>query len=142
MKCYVVIDPDREEEVRICAHRRSPLVEEIEQLVQGEQPELIGYRDKVGIRLRPEEVSYFAVEDDRVIAVTADGTLQLRCRLYQLEDRLPPSFIRLNQSCIGNIRHIKRFDASMAGTLLVTFQNGHTDYVSRRCLKAIKERLG
>lgn len=142
MKCHVIIDPDREEEVRICAHRRSPLVEEIEKLVQSERAELIGYRDKVGTRLQPEEVIYFAVEDERVIAVTTEGRFQLRCRLYQLEGRLPPSFIKLNQSCIGNVRHIRRFDASIGGTLLVTFQNGHTDTVSRRCLKAIKERLG
>ncbi len=142
MKCHVVIDPTCEEEVRICAHQRSALVEEIERLVSGEQSELIGYRDKVGVRLRPEEVSYFAVENGRVTAVTTDGTLQLRCRLYQLEGRLPPNFIKINQSCIGNIRHILRFDTSIAGTLLVTFKNGHTDYVSRRCLKAIKERLG
>lgn len=142
MKCHVIIDPEREEEVRICAHRRSAWIDEIEQFVQNGQTELIGYRDKVGIRLQPEEVCCFTVEGGKVYAVTADERLQLRRRLYQLEETLPPGFVRINQSCIANIRHIKRFDASIAGTLSVTFKNGHTDYVSRRCLKTIKERLG
>ena len=41
-----------------------------------------------------------------------------------------------------NIDKIKRFDASLSGFLLVTLKNGYSDYVSRRNLKNVKERLG
>ena len=55
---------------------------------------------------------------------------------------LGTDFIKINQSCIANIRQIQRFDTSFSGTLRVIFKNGYTDYVSRRQLKAVKERLG
>ena len=70
------------------------------------------------------------------------GKYRMNCRLYHLEQRLPNSFVKIHQSCLANIRKIKRFDTSLAGTLTVCFQNGHRDYVSRRNLKQVKERLG
>jgi acetyl esterase/lipase len=39
------------------------------------------------------------------------------------------------------IKHIKRFNTSVGGALTVTLQNGFRDYVSRRQLKSVKERL-
>ena len=51
-------------------------------------------------------------------------------------------FVKLNQSCIVNIKKIECFDASLGGALKVTLKNGYRDYVSRRQLKAVKERLG
>ena len=40
------------------------------------------------------------------------------------------------------IKKIKKFDTSVSGMLTVTFKNGYRDYVSRRNLKSVKERLG
>jgi DNA-binding LytR/AlgR family response regulator len=45
-------------------------------------------------------------------------------------------------SCIANLSKIKKFNASFSGSLSVVFKNGYTDYVSRRSVKFIKERLG
>ena len=84
----------------------------------------------------------FSVEDNRVYAVTEKEKLQLKIRLYQVEEMADKGFVKINQSCVANIRHIKRFDASVSGTLRVVFKNGYTDYVSRRQLKTVKERLG
>ena len=52
------------------------------------------------------------------------------------------TFIYINQGCLANINLIDRFDASIGGTLLIIFKSGYKDYVSRRQLKKIKERLG
>jgi len=69
-------------------------------------------------------------------------TFRLNHRLYQLEERLGTRFLKINQSCLANIQQIQRFDASLAGALLVIFKNGYRDYVSRRQLKTVKERMG
>jgi len=37
---------------------------------------------------------------------------------------------------------IKKFDVSFGGALTVIFKNGYTDYVSRRQMKIVKERIG
>ena len=59
-----------------------------------------------------------------------------------MEKKLPENFVKINQSCIANIDKINRFDASFSGTLKLIFKNSYTDYVSRRQLKTVKERIG
>lgn len=143
MKCKTVIDPEREEEVLIYAHRRSKLVEEIEALAERGSKEWIGYDDQRQIlQFSSHEVYCFVSEANKVFAITTHGRLVIRERLYLLEECLDDGFVRLNQSCIANIRMIERFDASFSGTLSVVFQNGYRDYVSRRQLKIVKERVG
>ena len=142
MKCKTVIDKTREEEVIIYAHERNETVEAIEKLVLRSDFVLVGYSGKSAVRLEWSEVYCFTIEDNRVYAVTENEKLQLKLRLYQIEELADESFVKINQSCIANISHIKRFDASISGTLRVVFKNGYTDYVSRRQLKTVKERLG
>lgn len=142
MKCKTVIDKNREEEVIIYAHERNETVESIERIVSSTQLELIGYSGKSAVRLKQAEVYCFTVEDNKVYAITESEKLQVKLRLYQIEDIADDSFVKINQSCIANVSQIKRFDASVSGTLRVVFKNGYTDYVSRRQLKPVKERLG
>lgn len=142
MKLKITIDRVREEEVLVFAHERTRLVEDIERLVNSSTKELIGYSAGEAQRLSPSQVSCFAVENNKVYAVTDKEKMQIRLRLYQLEEILDTGFIKINQSCIANINEIKRFDSSISGALKVVFKNGYSDYVSRRNIKAVKERLG
>ena len=142
MKCKTVIDKNREEEVIIYAHERNETVESIERIVSSAKLELIGYSGKSAVRLKQAEVYCFTVENNKVYAITECEKLQIKLRLYHIEEIADKSFVKINQSCIANIGHIKKFDASVSGTLRVIFKNGYTDYVSRRQLKAVKERLG
>lgn len=142
MKCKTIIDKTREEEVLICAHARTPLVEEIEELVLGHATELFGYTETEIVSLRPEEIVCFSVEDGKVYALTENQKLRVKQRLYVLEEFLDGRFIKINQSCIANVKKIKKFEASFAGALTVIFKNGHRDYVSRRQMKIVKERIG
>lgn len=141
MKFTLVIDKEREE-VLVYAKKPSALTEAIERLVAEDGVELIGYKDREMTRLELSEILRFTVEDNKVYAVTASEPLQLKCRLYQLEERLPAHFVKIHQSCIANLKKVKRFDASLSGALKVIFQNGDVDFVSRRQLKTVKERLG
>lgn len=142
MKVTTVIDPAREEEIIIYAKKKSPLTDAVEKLASKEDRALIGYRDSCSYILDESDVLYFSTEGNRVFATTGEGAFLLKARLYTLEESLPESFIRINQSCIANIKKISRFDSSLSGTLVVIFKNGHRDYVSRRNIKSVKERLG
>lgn len=141
MKFSFYADKGRNE-VIVYAPEKTELIAEIEQLACKNSSELIGYKDKEAVKLSPDEILCFISENNRVFAVTETEKLLLRLRLYQLEELLSSSFVKINQSCIANIRQIKKFDASFSGTLQVTFKNGYTDYVARRRLKEVKERLG
>lgn len=142
MKIRVFIDENREEEVIVYSHRKTKLVEDIEKLVYENSFELTGFVDKEAVRLDVAEVCCFIVEKNKIYAVCDKERYAVRCRLYQLEEILPENFIKINQSCIANMKKIKKFDASFTGTLTVTFKNGYTDFVSRRNVKNVKERLG
>lgn len=142
MKFRLIIDKNRDEEVMVYAHAKTSLTEAIELLVSESNFELIGYTDKEAVRLNSNEICRFAVENNKVFAETLKEKYKLKLRLWQLEENLPSGFVKINQSCLANISMIERFDASVSGSLLVKFKNGATDYVSRRQLKTVKERLG
>ena len=142
MKFRLIIDKNREEEILVYAHGKSALVEAVERLVSEEEFRLIGYIDREAVRLDFEEICRFVVEDNRVFAETAEEKYRLKFRLREIEEKMTADFIKINQSCLANINMVKRFDASVSGSLLVKFKNGSTDYVSRRQLKIVKERFG
>lgn len=142
MKYTTVIDPHREEEVVIHVKKKTREIEELESYLDRMGAELVGYgEDGRILPLRPAEVHCFIVEDGRVCALTEKEKLTVRLPLYAIEEMLSEDFVRINQSCLGSIRKIARFDASIGGALMVTFGNGHRDYVSRRQLKNVKERM-
>lgn len=143
MKYTIIIDENREEEVIVYAKKKTALTDEIERLVSDNSLELIGYdQNGEGVKLTADEVCCFTVEDNKIFAITEKERLRIKCRLYQMEEMLPDNFVKINQSCVANIRKISRFDTSVSGTLMIKFKNGYKDYVSRRQLKAVKERFG
>ena len=139
MKCTVILNPNREEEILIYAHERSRLIEQIEQMAS---PKWVGYREQVSVVLNPADVDCFIVEDGKIQAVTNEGKFHVRARLYQLEEKLSDSFVKINQSCLANMNRIARFEVSFGASLTVIFKNGYRDFVSRRQVKQVKERLG
>lgn len=142
MKFSLFIDKQREEECIIYAHEKSRLTDEIERLISEDALEFTGYKDSSIIKLNLSEVYCFVVEGGKTYAITENDKLIIKYRLYQLEEKLTESFVKINQSCIANVKKIKRFDASFSGSLLVVLKNGYSDYVSRRQLKKVRERLG
>ena len=142
MKYEIHISPDGEEKVIIYARENSPLVESIKSLLEKSDSTLMGYRDKEVFPLDPASVYCITVVQNKVYAICEKERYLLKERLYSLEERLPCFFVKINQSSIANFNKIERFDTSISGTLKLVFKNGHVEYVSRRQLKLIKERLG
>ena len=142
MKLQIVINPNRDEEIIIYAHEKSSLVCEIEELVKSYSVDLIGYTENETVKLNLNDIYCFFTEDNKVFALTENEKYRLKSRLYQIEESLSDNFVRINQSCIANIRQIKKVQATFSGAISVIFNNGYEDYISRRNLKSVKERLG
>ena len=141
MKCRMFIGTEHEDEILIYAKQRTELVDKIEALCSEENTELVGYLDRDGVKLDVSDIHCFVVEDNRVFALTDDNKYRMKQRLYILEETLDNRFVKINQSCVVNIRQIRKFSASVSGTMNVTLKNGYSDYVSRRNIKNVKERL-
>lgn len=142
MECKLVIDKNEKERVVIYAKEKTPEIERIIKLVEGEEKMLVGYDDDRIIPLDPEAITAFISETGGVYAVMGKKKIAVRDRLYSLEERLGRSFLRINQSCLANVSKIARFEATLGAALAVIFKDGYRDYVSRRQLKHVKERIG
>ncbi len=143
MKCYTFIDKNEEERVVIYAKEKNSLVSEIEKLVNSTGVSLVGTLDESSTIINPCDVTCFMVENNKIYALIEDKKYQLKERLYQLEDMpFNEFFVKLNQSCFANIKKIKEFKSSIGGAIMVIFQNGYKEYISRRELKNVKERIG
>ena len=142
MKFKFFIDKDRPEEVIVYAKEKTWLVEAIEQLVEDDSAQLTGYKESEVKTLKLSEIYCFTVEDNRLFALTKTEKWRLKSRLNQIEEKMSDSFIKINKSCIVSINKIEKFDAAISGALMVVLKNGYSDYVSRRNIKNLKERLG
>ena len=145
MKYTLHITDEKSEEIIIYAKERSKLIDEIERLISAEKcntPPLIGYINNDIIEINPEEVFCFYIEDKKLFASLKRGNALIKRRLYEVEEMLGDDFVKINQSTIANMKLIDHFSVSIGASLTVHFKNGRRDYVSRRQMKIIRERLG
>ena len=140
MKIKIFIDKEHDEEVVIYAREKTELVEKIERLVKG-NGNIVAKRERVAYNINLCDVVCFTSDDNKVFAQAGKEIFEVDEKIYELEESLPDNFIKINKSCIANIDKIQSFDATVTGTLAVNFKNGYRDYVSRRRMKYVKERL-
>lgn len=142
MKWSLFINKEKEEEILIYAHEENDLVKDIISLVALQDKTINGiYNDEIQM-ITPSLVSCFISENNKVYALINDKKYLIKKRLYQIEEMMDESFLKINQSCLVNRRKIVKFQTSIGGSLMVILDNGYKDYVSRRELKNIKQRMG
>lgn len=142
MKIKVIIDENVDERIEIYSKDRNDLVRQIEELVNNYDCNLYGYYDDEITPLSLNEVYRFYVENNKVYASTINKKYWIKLRLYQIEEMVGSSFIKINQSCLVNKKKIKRFVSSWGGSLLVELTNNEKDYISRRQTKIVMESMG
>lgn len=143
MKFKLIVDPERDEEVVVTAHARSPLTDRIEQIVSQNavSSRIAAYTEDEVLMLAFDDIACITVTDGKPCVIDARGRrYQIKLRLYELEDRLPENFIRINKSTIANENQLEKFTPSFSGAVDAVFKCGYTDYVSRRCFAVIKRR--
>lgn len=142
MKATIIIDDTREE---VIIYSRSPdgWARAVKEFAESEDVKsLIGYTDSEILPIDLDGVDCFITECGIVYAVLSDGRkIRIKERLYAVERIASDGFIKISKSCIANIKAIRKFDTSFAGTLSVEFRSGYRDYVSRRHMKDVKERI-
>lgn len=143
MKFTLIIDRDAEEEVTASVHERSALTEQIETLVMqySGSDRIAGFTEDDLKMLSVQEIECITVLDGKTFAIDSQNRrYRLKQRLYELEEQLPSSFIRINKSTLANESRIERFAASFSGAVDAVFRCGYREYVSRRCFAQIKRR--
>lgn len=115
----------------------------LKKLSEEREKTIAGFKDDIVEVLEPDSLFRVYASNSKVFAQTDRGEYQLRLRLYELEQRLDRhSFVRISNSEIINLKKVKGFDLSFAGTICVMLSNGTVTYVSRRYVSKIKQILG
>ena len=101
-----------------------------------------GKRDgMVGI-IQQKDIIRARTEGRRILIDTDEGSYVVKYSISSLEEKLDEErFFRISQSEIINLYRVKHFDVSIAGTVVVEFDNGEQTYVARRFVKNLKDRL-
>lgn len=150
MKIKIDIDPQNEDTpvITIQAQEWSTEVEAIiRHLKELETAEtapkrLVGTEGERSVILQPQDIDFVYSTNRKVYAQTAEGVLELKLKLYELEEFLGTfGFIRFSKSVIGNVDQIKRFELSFNGNLCVFFKSGAKEYVTRSYVHNLRNQL-
>ena len=137
-------------EVYINSPERNEQVESIEKsLLQVKEhvTSIMGMQNNDIFIIKIKDIIEIYTEDRTILCKTKDGIFNLKEKLYYLEEILPNNdFIRISNSVIININHVKCFNTSIVGKIIVKFKDGSQEYVSKRktseIMKFLKERKG
>lgn len=142
MRYQLIIDKDKEESIIITAHEKTEKIVMIEKIINVNDQKLMAYDEDEILPINLNNVYAFYTNDSKVFVKMKDNDYLIKERIYQIEELLDDSFVKINQGCIVNINKILKFDSSITGSIKVVLKNGFSDYISRRELKNVKRRLG
>ena len=142
MRYQLIIDKDKEESIIITAHEKTEKIVMIEKIINVNDQKIMAYDEDEILPINLNNVYAFYTNDSKVFVKMKDNDYLIKERIYQIEELLDDSFVKINQGCIVNINKILKFDSSITGSIKVVLKNGFSDYISRRELKNVKRRLG
>ena len=124
-------------EVCINAPERNELVEKLEKelsYVNNETlSQVVGIQNNDLYIIKTSNIIEFFSEEKNNYCRTKDGTFRIKEKMYYLEEALPSKeFIRISNSAIVNINHVKCFNTSIIRRIQVKFKDGTTEDVSKR----------
>ena len=145
MKLEIKLDINQKEpKVLIITHKVTDEVNQIINSLSLSKSAVISgqKQDKVEI-IKPVDIIRIYSSNQKVYVQTDNGEYTIKMRLYQIEEQLHNlKFVRISNSEIINLEKVDYFDFKFVGTISVKMINGQTTYVSRRCMKKLKEILG
>ena len=122
MKFRLIIDKEKDEEVVITARQRNALIDEIESLISKHTDRIPGYTKDAIKMLSGSEIECVTVLDGKTYAIDSPNyRYRLKQWLYELEEQLPSSFIRINKSTLANKARLERFNVTYAGSVNAVF---------------------
>lgn len=117
-------------------------VREILTFVQSKGKEITGTADGQYAKLQLSNIFYFEALDEHVFAYTKDKVYEIRCRLYEVEERYQDIlFLRISKSVVVNLRKIESITPALNARFMAHLKNGEKLIVSRQYVKPLKDIL-
>lgn len=144
MQINIEIQEDAEDTVvTIKCSKRDAFVERLVAALQIIDQEIMVMHEGNITVLNLEEILYIESVDRKCFLYTADQVYESCNKLYELEQQLAQYFfVRINKSCIVNLKNINSIKTYINRRLLITLSNEEQLIVSRQYADEIKVLLG
>lgn len=134
-----------EDEIIIKCCQLTPTIQKIQQAITNltsDVPKISFIKENVEYYLPLDEILFFETSEQGINAHSKNEVYQVKYKLYELEEILPHSFLRVSKSAILNTEQILSINRTLASSNLVQFYNSHKQvYVSRYYYKHLRKRL-
>lgn len=144
MKYRIELDDQLSEvEVVIRAPHLTEQVASIQEaLSQLNRRPLVFYKGTGEYFLALDTILFFETDGAKIYAHSGDDAYEVKMKLYELEDYLPPRFCRVAKSTIVNTKLIYALEKSFSGTSTIQFYDTYKQvHVSRHYYQLLKEKL-
>ncbi|WP_300119126.1 LytTR family DNA-binding domain-containing protein [uncultured Enterococcus sp.] len=129
------------DELLISACEQSPSLTRIVDFAEKELFYVIGLREKEKVRIDLKNIQRIYSANKQVFCVANGQEYQLSERLYQLQEKLPNSFVQISRTEIIQIQTVEKFAITKSGIIEIVFTDGQKTSASRRYLKKVREVL-
>ena len=147
-KIRIEVDPAGPEEVIIRCKKLTPDILRLQELLEtgaAAEPSV----KKLSLTIGDEEylvdlrkILFFETTDGRVVAHTDKRIYNTDMKLYELEELLPATFMRVSKTCILNLEAVGWLKREITGPCRVGFGTSPKQvYISRMYYKPFREKL-
>lgn len=139
-----IIDSTEEEEIILNLHKvDGELLNHLEELHSPRQ-EIFAHLNEHIHRVKLSNIFYFESIDNRVFVYTKKDVLEMKKKLYQLEDefQMNQNIIRISKSMIINLDKLVSVSPIIGGRMEGHLENGERIIISRNYVKNLKQALG
>ena len=145
MKVKIQMIPESEEErAELLVHKKDSSIERLADYIEMEAYHsvviLCGNGDDI-YRVPCTDIYYIETGYDKRLVHVENAVFVSEMRLYELENILPPCFIRISKSAILNINKVASYKPLLNGMMSVKLVNGEVTYISRKYLKEVRNRI-
>ena len=145
MKIRTEICSDGENEIIIRCRERDERIMDIERVLEGMTKghrELVLYIGNAEHYVPISEILFFETVESKVCAHTKDTMYTSHYKLFELENLLPSSFVRISKSAIANVMSIGSLTRELVGNGEVRFyKTDKKTYFSRAYYKILRDRI-
>lgn len=144
MKIRFEIDPNGEEEIIIRCRALSEDVLQLERLINGNSSKTemelhLGGNDYF---VSLDEILFFETSGSKTAAHTVNRMYYTDFKLYELEEKLPRSFMRISKSCVLNLNSVVALKRELTGICEAGFRDTTKKvYISRSYYKPFREKI-
>ena len=129
------------DELQIAAFEPSRTLDYIIDFAQKELFYLIGLKEKEKVRIDLKDIQRIYSANKQVFCMVNGQEYQLLERLYQLQEKLPNSFVQISRIEMIQIQAVNKLAITRSGIIEIIFKDRQKTSASRRYLKKVKEVL-